>query len=449
MSKILLVEDSESLREVLACVLRTDGHEVTAFEEAESAYKYFKDHPCDLVLSDFKLPGKNGLEFLRELRELSTDVPFLIMTAYGSIEIAVEAMRYGANDFITKPFEPSSLNELIEQLCAHKQIVDRSCTAKSQSGVRFITHDDATKALLNQVKRAAAVDSTILLLGESGTGKELMARYIHEQSSRKEKPFLAVNCAALPEQLLESEFFGHEAGAFTGATQTRIGVLEAASNGTVFLDEIGDMPAVLQVKLLRALQEKEIKRVGGNKTIKVNPRIVAATNVDIRESLINGSLREDFYYRLAVISFEIPALRKRPADIEPLLGYYMDYYAERLNREKPSITKEALALMKRYPWPGNARELENVIERALILSKDSIGPEHLELNLSVDYRSLDDILLTLPELANAAAKQAEVKAILSVLSRTDGNKTQAAKILGVSYKTLLNKIKDYKLSPTA
>lgn len=446
--EILVVEDAETLRDVLASVLTGEGYRVTTAATAEEAMPLIEENSYQLVLSDFKLPEKNGIDLLQFVREHDREVPFIIMTAFGSIEIATEAMKSGANDFLTKPFEPEQLVDVISEVISHRQVVNRSLGKETRRGRKFLTKDEITQRVLEQAKKVARVATSVLLLGESGTGKELIARYIHEQSPRHDKPFIAVNCAAMPAELLESEFFGHEEGAFTGATQTRTGVLELASEGTIFLDEVGDMPPELQVKLLRALQEGEIKRVGGNQTIHVEPRIIAATNIDVEEALDNGKLREDFYYRIAVVSLEIPPLRERPEDVEELIQYFLSYFSSTLGKDLPVLTKEAQSVLRKYPWPGNARELENVIERAVILARDEIYPEHLGLSLSIDYGALQEAAYTLPEIAQQAVQKAEVEVISKVLRQTQGNKSQASRILGVSYKTLLNKIRDYELEGT-
>ncbi len=445
---ILVVEDNESLRDVLTAVLKSEGYLVDAYESAEAARKALITNEYHCILSDFKLPGMNGIEFLRKVRSDVGTVPFLIMTAFGTIDIAIEAIRAGANDFITKPFEPETLCQTIREFLDYKQILHRDSSGRVKPSRKFISHDPLMQKVLTQADKVARVDTSVLILGESGVGKELIARKIHEESPRADKPFVAVNCAAMPAELLESEFFGHESGAFTGATQRRVGVFELASDGTIFLDEVGDMNPALQVKLLRALQEGEMKRVGGTRTIRVNPRIIAATNVNIENALDSGLMREDFYYRLAVVTLNIPPLRHRARDLEPLINYFLEFYSVSTGREKPAITREAYDLLIRYPWPGNARELENVIERAMILSEDTIYPEHLGLDLQLDYVSLDEASSTLPEVAERATRNAEIHAILNTLEQTLGNKSKAAKKLGVSYKTLLNKIKQYELENT-
>lgn len=445
MKSILIVEDSDSLRSVLKTVLENEGYEVVACPNAEEALQALRSKTFSCILADFKLPGKNGLDFLREAREIVKSVPFLIMTAYGSIDIAIQAMKSGANDFVTKPFEPQTLVSIIAEMIEHKRIIDRSLGVRGRRERSFITQDPVTEKLLYQARKVAHVDSSVLILGESGTGKELVARYIHEHSSRSDKPFVAVNCAALPSELLESEFFGYEAGAFTGATQTRIGVLELASEGTIFLDEVGDMPLSLQVKLLRALQEGEIKRIGSNKTLKVHPRVIAASNHNMEEAIKEGYIREDFYYRLAVVSFTVPPLRERKADIKVLTNYFVDYFCN-VNGKKPlTLDADSWRLLENYSWPGNTRELENVIERACIMAEDQIKLENLGLNLGSSLDSLSDSSASLTEIASRAARKAEVDLITRILSQTLGNKTKAAQLLGVSYKTLLNKVKEYNI----
>lgn len=445
--RILLVEDADSLREVVSNLLERKGYLVDSFADAESALPVFKKQTYACILADFKLPAMNGIDLLRAVRNIDPEVPYLIMTAFGSISIAVEAMKEGANDFLQKPFEPEALYQVIDEIIEHKQIIDRSLGRKTRRNHRFLTTDSKVETLLNQAQKVARVNSSVLITGESGTGKELIARYIHANSSRKDKPFVAVNCAAVPADLLESEFFGHEAGSYTGATQQRIGVFEYASEGTIFLDEIGDMPAALQVKLLRVLQENEVKRVGGNKMIAVAPRIIAATNKDIEKAIAEKKLREDFYYRLAVITFTLPPLRDRIGDIELLSDYYVEYFSNMTGKQNVRLSREAKSLLARYPWPGNSRELENVIERAVILAEKTIQPEHLGITLSVNFDTFQEACGSLQEIASAATRKAEIEAISQALSQTLGNKSKAARLLGVSYKTLLNKVKEYELQP--
>jgi two-component system, NtrC family, response regulator AtoC len=443
MDRILIVEDTDSLREVLTVLLEREGYAVDSFGSAEEALRRVAECGYACILADFKLPGKNGLEFLSQTRELSPHVPFIIMTAYGSIDIAVTAMKMGANDFLAKPFEPDTLCGVIQDVLSHQRIIDRGTGSKAGRQRTFITRNSDTHKLIAQAQKVARVDTSVLILGESGTGKELIARYIHDSSPRRDAPFVALNCSAFPADLLESEFFGHEAGAYTGATQKRIGVFEYASQGTIFLDEVGDMPPALQVKLLRALQENEIKRIGSNKTIKINPRIIAATNHDMEQHLADARMREDFYYRIAVVTLTIPPLRQRPEDIELLTGNYVTRFAQSIGKPDLTLSPEAVALIRRYRWPGNVRELENVMERAVILAEKSILPEHLGLRMGLDLEAIEQSRLTLHDISACAAQKAEADIILKTLQETLRNKAKAARLLGVSYKTLLNKVKEY------
>lgn len=448
MEKILLVEDADSLREVLVSVLTEAGYSVDAFATAEEALLALKGNTYSCILADFKLPGMNGIELLKATREISRTVPYIIMTAFGSIEIAVEAMKFGANDFVCKPFEPEMIRSVIKDVIEHKRIIARNVGSQHRRDRSFLGNSPAVERVLHQARKIARVDTSVLIVGESGCGKELLARFIHEHSPRHDKQFVAVNCAAMPAELLESEFFGHEAGAFTGATQTRVGVLEFASEGTILLDEIGDMPPALQVKLLRALQEREIKRVGSNKAIKINPRVIAATNQNIEDAIKSGAMREDFYYRIAVITLAIPPLRERPQDIEVLTQFYMEHFAEAIGKQGLEMDRTARDMIRSYNWPGNARELENVMERAVILADSEIRPEHLGINISINFDALDDSVRSLSEIAGQAARRAEIDMISRTLAQTMGNKSKAAQILGVSYKTLLNKVKEYNLAPS-
>ena len=444
--KIMLVEDNDSLRQVLAEILEEHGYAVECCGSAEQALRALEQGMPSCILCDFKLPEQTGLDLLQAVRAIPAQVPFLLMTAYGSIDIAVQAMKLGANDFLTKPFEPEVLCRVLEQLFQHSRIIDRNPGSLSRRERRFLTENAATQQVLHRARKVAKVDTPVLILGESGTGKELVARMIHEQSPRRDQPFVALHCASLPFDLLESEIFGHEAGAYTGATQKRIGVFEYASAGTIFLDEIGDMPPPMQVKLLRALQENEIKRIGSNRTIKVNPRILSATNHDIEAALQRGTLREDFYYRLAVVTLTVPPLRARPEDITLLCEHYIDLFCSTTGRKSLGLSREALDTIRAYHWPGNTRELENVIERAVILAEDCIRPEHLGVNLSLDFGGLSEACATLHQVALQAAQQAEIEMIRRTLRHTLGNKAEAARLLGVSYKTLLSKVKEYGLS---
>lgn len=446
METILVIEDDTSLREVLCTVLQTGGFAVHSAASAEESLPILKVERLDCILADFKLPGMHGIELLRKVREQFPRLPYVLMTAFGSVAVAVEAMKSGATDYISKPFEPSTLGSMLRDVIKHNRIIDREGADRAKRQRGFFTVSPALEKILAQARHVAKVDSSVLILGESGTGKEVLARYLHEHSERRDKPFVAVNCAAIPQDLLESEFFGHEAGAFTGATQSRVGVLELASAGTVFLDEVGDMPPLLQVKLLRALQEHEIRHVGGNKQIRVYPRIIAATNRDVEAEIASGEMREDFYYRLAVITFNLPPLRERKEDILPMVERSIRHFAATMGKENITIDPVAQDMLLSYSWPGNVRELENVIERAVLMCDHVIQAEHLGIYVRLDLAAIEESIKTLPEIASQAVHKAEAQAIERALHVTGGNKSKAAEILGVSYKTLLNKVKEYNIA---
>jgi two-component system, NtrC family, response regulator AtoC len=442
-AKILLVEDSQSLRESLSMFLKTIGHQAVEADSSEKAIDELAHNEFDLVLSDFKLPGQNGLDLLKYFRSIHPSTPFVLMTAYGSIDIAVEAMKFGANDFITKPLDPDALENTLSQLLVHKQILNRPQTSRANKSGNIITKNQRMIELLSQAERVARVDSPVLILGESGTGKELFAQHIHKHSSRATKPFVAVNCGALPATLLESELFGHARGAYTGATQERVGLMEYASEGTLFLDEVGEMPPQLQVKLLRALQEGEIRPLGSSETKKVNPRIISATHRDIPAMLSSASLREDFYYRINVLSFELPPLRERPEDIPYLVQTFLHSQSARLGITPRRLSQEAEDLLSTYQWPGNVRELEHACERALLLSDSTLEVSHFGILASQLAALMITESTSLIEAGKKAAEQTERQLLQAAMFRSKGNKRAAAEMLHVSYKTLLHKLKEY------
>jgi DNA-binding NtrC family response regulator len=449
MSIILIVEDSFSLRTALCSILEHEGFDVIGVESAEEGLRVVSSQDVACVVADFRLPGMDGLQFVGAIREGHPALPFLIMTAYGSVDIAVEAMKLGATDFIAKPFEPARLVPMIREVLEHHRILSRRSSLTLSSTSHLHTTSPALKKVFQQAQMAARVDSSVLLFGESGTGKEVLARFIHANSPRSGKPFVAVNCGAIPEELLESEFFGHEAGSFTGATQSRPGVFEVASEGTVFLDEVAEMPPHLQVKLLRALQEHEIRRVGGNRTIAVSPRIIAATNRPLEEMLASGQMREDFYYRLAVITLTLPPLRERKSDIRSMVHAMVGGMCARTGRTPLEVSSLAMEMLEEYSWPGNVRELENVIERAIVVAHGDIQPEDLGIRVKLNLDTLREATRTLEEIAHDATRIAEVEAIRRALNVTGGNKAKAAELLQVSYKTLLNKVKEYGIGAGA
>lgn len=446
MGLILIVDDSDSLRTALCAVLSHHGLKVGGVSSAEEGLQVIAAQDVACVVADLRLPKMDGLSFVRQVREEHPALPFLMMTAHATVDLAVEAMKLGATDFITKPFEPGKLVPIVEELLEHHRILSRRTISAYRSSTALQTSCGELQKVFAQARLAARVDSSVLLIGESGTGKEVLARYIHESSPRSGKPFIAINCGAIPEELLESEFFGHEAGAFTGATQARPGLFEVASEGTIFLDEVGDMPPHLQVKLLRALQEHEIRHVGGNRFISVSPRIIAATNRPLDEALAEGTVREDFYFRLAVVTLAIPPLRDRKNDIIPMARDLIECFSVAAGKDLLELDATAAEMLEAYSWPGNVRELENVIERAVLVASKVIHPEDLGIRVALDISALSEASKTLEEISSSAVQKAEVEAISRALALTGGNKVRAAELLQVSYKTLLNKVKEYGLA---
>lgn len=450
MDTVLIVEDKESMAEMLKETLEADGYNVVSARDGIEGIKYLKEGKIDLVLTDLKLPKKNGIEVLRASKEENQLIPVIVMTAFGSVDTAVAAMKEGAFDFITKPFDTDHLLVLIKRALENQRLLTENILLKEEFTSKFglpkiIGKSGKILTVAQIVQKVAPTKTTVLLIGESGTGKELFARAIHNLSSRKNYPFVPINCAAIPGGLLESELFGHEKGSFTGADAKKLGKFELADKGTVFLDEIGDMDIVIQSKLLRALEEGEIERVGAVNAIKVDVRIVAATNKDLDKAVEEKKFREDLYYRLNVFPVRIPPLRERKEDIPLLVEYFINKYCHEIKTQVKSISGEALDMLMGYYWKGNVRELENMIERAVILCDgDTISSEHVVLSKAGEpsERPLakDE---TLEAVAKEALRAAETKKIMSVLKDTKGNKSRAAEILQVSYKTLLTKIKEY------
>jgi DNA-binding NtrC family response regulator len=454
MEKILVVEDKESMAQMLKETLELEQYEIIIARDGAEAIRVIRENKMDLVLTDLKLPRKDGIEVLRASKEENPLIPVIVMTAFGSVETAVNAMKMGAFDFITKPLDTDYLRLLIERALKTRRLVTENLLLKDalsqHVGMPSIVGKSAAMIkVAEHIQKVSPTKTTVLLLGESGTGKELFARAIHELSPRKEFPFVAINCAAIPGELLESELFGHEKGSFTGAAEKKLGKFELANKGTVFLDEIGEMDMTLQTKVLRALQEGEIDRVGGTNPVKVDIRIIAASNKDLEAAVAGNIFRQDLYYRLSVFPIIIPPLRERREDIPALAEHFLSKYSSVMNIPHKNISPEAMDVLKGYLWKGNVRELENVIERAMILCEgDTLTLEHLRLNPSVAPESmLMNIPMdgTLEDAAGAALKAVESLRIKKALESTHGNKTKAAELLKVSYKTLLTKIKEYKL----
>lgn len=452
--RILIVEDKASMAQMLRETLELEGYEVINAADGEEGIGNIKQSKADAVLTDLKLPKKNGLEVLKASNEENPLVPVIIMTAFGSIDTAVKAMKSGAYDFITKPIDIDRLNIILKRALKNRRLITENLLLKEEfahqlSIPQIVGTSSVMQDVAEKMRRVASTKTTVLLLGESGTGKELFARAIHFLSPRRDEPFVPVNCAAIPKDLLESELFGYEKGAFTGASEMKLGKFELASRGTIFLDEIGEMEFILQSKVLRAIQEGEIERIGSTRTVRTELRIIAASNRDLELAVSQGLFRDDLFYRLNVFPMRIPSLRERAEDIPALVDHFVRKYSRQMNRSLRGVTADAIDMLKRYSWKGNVRELENVIERALILcEKDMITPKDLGLNRTAYLDpSLGNIPMdgTLDEAARAALKIVESRRIKKALEESGGNKSRAAEALKVSYKTILTKIKEYMI----
>lgn len=454
MPDILLVEDKESLRRVLRLTLEHAGYSVTEAADARDASNQITRVPHKIVLTDLRMPNGSGLDVLRAAKNADSDVPVIVMTAYGSIDEAVQAMKDGAHDFLQKPVDSNHLLLLVERALEQSRlrtenILLREEWSKHYGFPRILGESEAIKRAVAETQRVAQTEATVLLLGESGTGKELFARAVHHLSNRRDKPFVAINCAAIPETLIENELFGHERGAFTGAGDRRLGKFELASTGTVFLDEIGELPLTVQGKLLRAIEEKSIDRIGGKAPIAVDVRIVAATNKDLRTAADKGEFRSDLFFRLAVFPIDIPPLRERGDDIVLLARHFAAELGKELRGREATLSESSVQALRSHRWPGNVRELENTIERACILADSAeLQPKDLGLHAETHREATAfgfDLSGTLNEAAERAVRMVERQKIADALAQCDGNKTRAAEVLAVSYKTLLTKIKDYNL----
>ncbi len=452
METVLLVEDKESMSQMLKETLESEGYRTVIAKDGLEGIRQIKEGHFDLILSDLKLPKKDGIEVLKASRMESPLTPVIMMTAYGTIETAVKAMKEGAFDFITKPFDTDHLLLLIRRALETQRLLAANLLLKDELASKFgapriIGKSRGISEVAQKVQKVAPGKTTVLLLGESGTGKELFARAIHNLSTRSQDPFVPINCAAIPRGLLESELFGHEKGSFTGAEARKVGKFELADSGTVFLDEIAEMDLSLQAKLLRVLQEEEIERVGGVKSIKIDLRIVAASNKDLEKAVGEKSFREDLFYRLNVFPITIPPLRDRKEDIPLLAEYFINKYCRELKTTVKDVSQDALVILMNYPWKGNVRELENCIERAVILCDgNTIMTEHIALNPQAAFEnSLRNISLegSLEETSKEATRIVETQRIIGALKETKGNKSKASELLHVSYKTLLTKIRDY------
>jgi two-component system, NtrC family, response regulator AtoC len=462
--QILVVDDEPNLRRVLSAQLARDGYDVHTAEDGEQALQILQEHHIDLVITDLKMPKLDGMELLRRALEVDPELPIVMITAHGTVDNAVEALKTGAFDYITKPFDQSEVRTIVKKALRTRDLsateATRPAQAEAPTGARYgiIGKSPGILDLYAVLDRVADTPTTVLVSGESGTGKELVARALHENSARSGKPFIKVNCAAIPRDLMESELFGYERGAFTGAVGSKPGRFELATGGTLFLDEIGSIPVEMQVKLLRALQESEFERVGGIKTIRVDVRLVAATNSDLKKEIAAGSFRDDLYYRLNVVPIRLPPLRERAEDIPLLVRHFIDKFNARLKKTVEGVEQEAERLLASHPWPGNIRELENVIERAVLFcDKQRIAAEHLPPEVKNAEQlpraaqssspSITDAAGTdgLKEQVKAAMSRLERELIMKALEQTRGNVTHAARMLKISRKGLQLKMKELGL----
>ena len=444
-TRVLIVDDEEIVRESLGGWLEKDGYQVYSVPDGRSAVERMKGERWNVILVDLKMPGMDGLQVLEEARKLQPDAAVILMTAYATVDTAVQAMKLGAFDYLVKPFDPEELSILMQKVVAQQSLVRenavlRKALKKEHRFRDLVSKSPAMQRVFDLAQVAARSNSTILILGESGSGKEVLARTIHAESTRAEGPFVAISCAALTESLLESELFGHEKGAFTGAVSRRKGKFEAANGGTLFLDEVGDITAKLQLDLLRVLEERKVQRVGGNEPIDVDVRVIAATNRDLKKAVADGGFREDLFYRLNVIPVTLPPLRERREDIPILVDHFLDRLEAVLKR-RVQVSPEAMAALLAHDWPGNVRELRNVLERGAVVAQgDVMKPADLGL-APAPARSAS---------ANAPGEpptleDVERRHISEVLAHTAGNVSQAARLLGIDRVTLYNKIKKFGL----
>ena len=442
-AKVLVVDDEAIIRDSLHDWLTDTGYQVFTAENGPQALEIIQREGLRIVITDLVMPGMDGIELMKSAKEMSSNIEVIIITAYGSIPTAITAMREGAYDYIEKPFCPERAELLIEKLVEHQGLIEENISLhqKLEERYRFeniIAKSPKMQRVIEVIKVVGKSNATVLITGDTGTGKELVARAIHSQSHRQGKPFVAVSCAALPESLLESELFGHEKGSFTGAYTQKKGKFEVANRGTLFLDEIGEMSANIQVHLLRVLEEKEFTRVGGNELVKVDVRVISATNRDVKQAVANGQFREDLYYRLNVVNIELPPLRQRREDIPLLAQHFLKKFAVENQKEITDFSPEATDFLLKYEWPGNVRELENAIERAVILAKNSC--------IEVADLSQQNLVPTHSTSPGTNLKQVEKTHIQDVLTETGGNYTKAARVLGISRMTLYNKIRAYGLN---
>ncbi|MGE3411116.1 MAG: sigma-54-dependent transcriptional regulator [Dehalococcoidia bacterium] len=447
---VLVVDDDESLRRVVEFNLQEEGYRVLTATDGPEGWRLFQAEPVDLVLTDVRMPEMDGIELLTRVKTMQPDLPVIMLTAHGSIDSAVGAMKLGASDYLTKPFNRDQLRAAVRKALEVAALTSenrylREVIADRLSFANMIAGSRAMRAVTDTAGRVAQSDATVLLEGESGTGKELLAKAIHFHGTRAREPFVTINCGAIPEQLLESELFGHRRGSFTGAVGDKRGKFEAADGGTIFLDEIGDLPAQLQVKILRVLQEREIDKVGDTRPLKVNVRVVAATNRDLEKMVSDGTFRDDLYYRLAVVSIRMPPLRERADDIPLLVDHFLEKHTQRLGRGRPTVEKDVYSALNLYGWPGNIRELENVIERALALDRDGvIGLDDLPERLRSREHRVANLRMELPD-EGVSLEEVERELLLASLEKHNWNQTRAAAFLNITRSTLLYRMQKFHL----
>ena len=453
METIMIVDDEKNYLVVLEALLGNEGYEIITADNAPDALRIIREYDLDLVITDMKMPGMNGMELLDEAKKIDYERPIIIMTAYGTIEMAVEAMKKDAYDYITKPFKNEELKLTIKKALEKYRLVkeNRLLNKALSDRYRFGNIIGKSKPMLNVydlIRKVSQSRASVLITGPSGTGKELIANAIHYNSPRKDRPFVSINCGALTETLLESELFGHEKGAFTGAISMKKGRFELADGGTLFLDEVGEMPASLQVKLLRVLQEMKFERVGGTRTIKVDVRILSASNRDIKGDVEAGLFREDLFYRLNVIHIEVPSLRERGEDIRLLVNHFIEKYGVDEEKKRIELSPEAWKFLYNYSWPGNIRELENVIERAVVLNSGGvIRPEDLPDNLSGEKHELDiEKFIPLNAPLQKTLEQIEEKLIRRALKECNNVQSHAAEMIGITKSLFQHKMKKYNIA---
>ena len=447
-NQILIVDDEPLIRRSLSEVINRAGYEAHVANDGYEALEAIRQEQFSVIITDMSMPKMNGLEMLQKVRTIVPDTAVVIITGYGTVDSAVEAMKCGARDYITKPFSPDRIKSVIEKAItsspANSLVNDVANIQVRPSDYNIVTADPQMLDILNKIRLISQTDSTVLIQGESGTGKELVARAIHKYSRRADGPFIAVNCAALPEGLVESEFFGHERGAFTGAIARRVGKLELAHGGTILLDEIGEMANPFQAKLLRAIQEREVVRIGGTSSVKVNVRIIATTNKNLLEEMDRGNFREDLFYRLCVVPIFLPPLRERKDDISLLARYFTQRFCARMFKETIVISQETMEVLREYSWPGNVRELENAVERAVALSQDKvISPDEIFFNTRKKLSRFISLEV------GTSLQDAEKELILRTLEDVRGSKQKTAEILGITSKTIRNKLRQYEYEESA